>query len=398
MPIKVVRLMQCRSNNPNGVRETVGGLRTREVDMRFNRSANSLDLGITIATFVLVFGAANAAIGALAPGDCVDFEDLTPGTVYNVSNSFADSGVTVTAAPFQWSGGTWTSAGFTEVDTSNLAGGLGSDMEVNNITLEFDFGRPVEDLRFLFGEYGGNINLSINGDFRNALNLPALHGQIVGGTLVEVMNSPTGLGVVRITGTVNSFSVGGQELWIDDVCDSTISSDCVDFEDLPYPHSYSYGQFFVDSGAIIELGEFFWFPSGSTTAGSCNVDNSQISGGTGQDVNSNNINLDFDFGTTYVRLDLLYANLGGNINVRVNGALANVANMTDLHLTTLGGASIVVQPPLGNSGQLIVTGTISAFAIGGQELWIDHVCILRSSLFADGFESGNTNAWSLTVP
>jgi hypothetical protein len=366
--------------------------------MRFKWTAHSPDLGIAIATFVLVFGAANVATGALAPGDCVDFEDLTPGTVYNVTDSFADSGVTVTAAPFQWSGGTWTSAGFTDVDTGNLAGGLGSDMEVNNLTLEFAFGRSVEDLRFLFGEYGGNINLTINGDFKNESDFSVLHGQIVGGTLVEVLSSPTGFGVVRITGTVNSFSVGGQELWIDDVCDSTISSDCVDFEDLPYPHSYSYGQFFVDSGAIIELGEFFWFPTGSTTGGSCPVDNRQLSGGTDQDVNSNNINLDFDFGEPFVRLDLLYTDYGGNVNVRVNGALANVADIASLHMTTLGGASIVLQGPSGSTGQLIVTGDISTFAIGGQELWIDHVCILRSSLFADGFESGNTSAWSLTVP
>jgi hypothetical protein len=366
--------------------------------MRYERTEHAPDLGIAIATCVIVFAAASVATGALAPGDCVDFEGLTPATIYNVTDSFADSGVAVTAAPFQWSGGGWTSAGFTRVDTGNLSGGLGSDMEVNNITLEFDFGRPVVDLRFLFGEYGGNINLTINGDFRNESDFSVLHGQIVGGTLVEVLSSPTGLGVVRITGAVNSFSVGGQELWIDDVCDSTISSDCVDFEDLPYPHSYSYGQFFVDSGAIIELGEFFWLPSGSTTNGSCNVDNIQRAGGTGQDVNSNNINLDFDFGDTYLRLDLLYTDFGGNVNLRVNGVQANVNDLTALNLTTLGGAAIELQPPSGSSGQLTVTGNISAFAIGGQELWIDHVCVVRSSIFTDGFESGNTSAWSNTVP
>jgi len=366
--------------------------------MLYIRTARALDLRLTLATCVLVFGVTGVATGALAPGDCVDFEGLTPGTTYYVPNSFSDSGVTVTAAPFQWLGGTWTSGGFTQVDTANLSGGLGSDMEVNNITLQFDFGRPVKNLRFLFGEYGGNINLSINGDFKNETDFSVLHGQIVGGTLVEVLSSPTGFGVVRITGTVNSFSVGGQELWIDDVCDSTIDSDCVDFEDLPYPHSYSYGQFFVDSGAIIELGEFFWFPSGSTTAGSCNVDNLQRAGGTGQDVNSNNINLDFDFGDTLLRLDLLYTDFGGNANVRVNGVLANVADIATLHMTTLGGATIELQGPSGSSGQMIVTGNISDFEIGGQELWIDHVCVARESLFADDFETGNTGEWSLTVP
>jgi hypothetical protein len=360
--------------------------------------AHRLFFVITSAAAVLICGAANLAIGALAPGDCVDFESLTPPNAYMVTDSVFDSGVTLTFWPFQLISGDWISTGFAEVGTGNLASGFGNEMEIFNIILAIDFGRPVEGLGFLFGEYGGNINLTINGDFRNEPDFSALHGLIVGGTLVEVLSSPTGLGVVRITGPVNSFSVGGQELWIDDVCDSTTSSDCVDFEDLPYPHSYSYGQFFVDSGAIIELGEFFWFPTGSTTGGSCPVDNRQLSGGTDQDVNSNNINLDFDFGEPFVRLDLLYTDYGGNVNVRVNGALANFADIASLHMTTLGGASIVLQGPSGSTGQLIVTGDISTFAIGGQELWIDHVCILRSSLFADGFESGNTSAWSLTVP
>ena len=366
--------------------------------MRSNHGICSPQTFITIASIVFILSIAAPAIGTLAPGDCVDFESLTPGTVYNVSDSFADSGVIISAQPFQWAGGAWTSAGSSEVQILNLSGGTGLDLAVNNINLNFDFGRDVEGLRLLFGEYGGNINLTINGDFRNESNFPTLHGQIVGGTLVEVFMSPAGFGVIRITGVVSSFSVGGQELWIDDVCDSEPALDCVEFEDHPYPQSFSYGQFFIDSGVIIELGEFFWFPTGSTIAGSCNVDTFQISGGTGQDVNSNNINLKFDFGCMYGRLDLLYTNLGGNINVSVNGALANVGNMTDLHLTSLGGASIIIQPATGNTGHLIVSGSIGEFSVGGQELWIDHVCIFGRSLFVDGFEFGNTAAWSVTFP
>jgi len=46
-----------------------------------------------VATIVLVIGAAQPAVAVLGPDDCVDFEDLTPATVYNVGGSFADSGV-----------------------------------------------------------------------------------------------------------------------------------------------------------------------------------------------------------------------------------------------------------------------------------------------------------------
>jgi len=352
-----------------------------------------------VATIVLVIGAAQPAVAVLGPDDCVDFEDLTPATVYNVGGSFADSGVTVTMGDFQWSNGSWTSAGFTRVETSNLAGSLGNEMQVNNITLDFDFGRDVEDMSIRFAQLGGNINLTINGDFRNEFDLVDLDGQLIGGTLVKVFfDGTTEKGVVVITGVVASLAIGGQELWVDDVCENPPSADCVEFEEQPHPQSYSYGQFFVDSGVAIELGEFFWSGGGSATMGSCNIDNRQISGGTGQDANSDNITLHFDFGTWYERLDLLYTNLGGNINVWVNGAMANVENVTDLDSTMLGGATILVQPSTGNFGMLVVVGHIDSFGIGGQELWIDDVCISGRPLFSDDFELGNTNRWDQIVP
>ena len=142
-----------------------------------------------------------------------------------VTDSVFDSGVTLTFWPFQLTSGDWISTGFAEVGTGNLAGGFGNDMEIFNIVLAIDFGRPVEGLRFFFGEYGGNTNLTINGDFRNEEDFSLLHGQIVGGTMVEVLSLPGGLGILRIMGTVSSFPIGGQELAIDDVCDSTIFED-----------------------------------------------------------------------------------------------------------------------------------------------------------------------------
>ncbi len=51
-------------------RKSFGDPRFGEVDMRINRPAIPLDPGITIAIFVLLFAAANAAaIGGLAPDD-----------------------------------------------------------------------------------------------------------------------------------------------------------------------------------------------------------------------------------------------------------------------------------------------------------------------------------------
>jgi len=367
--------------------------------MRMGFHPPSLGLFAIIAPTILVLGIAGTAQAQLPPGGCVNFESLLPGTTYNVPATFSDSGVNISTGPFEWGNGTWTSTGFTQVDNSGLAGGAGNDMEVNNITLEVDFGRQVENLQVLFGEYGGNINLTINGDFRNVVRFSDLDGQWVGGTFVKAVYYPGDLGELRIWGDVQQFSIGGQELWIDDLCEIPPANDCIEFEELPPPpHSYFVGDSFVDSGVHVNLGEFFWFPSGSTVGGSCQVSDSLIANGSGQEVNSNNINLTFDFGSAYGHLSLLYTDLGGNNNLRINGVWANVADLNTLHMTTLGGAMIFVLPPGTNTGELVIEGAITDFAFGGQEVWLDRVCIADRILFSDDFESGDSSAWTNTVP
>ena len=164
---------------------------------------------VGVATAALWAGTASAA---LAPGGCVQFEDLLEGTRYEVPASFSSSGVTITTSAFQWSNGTWTPAGFVEVDDQGESGGTGLDMIVNNITLNFAFGRQVESLRMFYGEYGGNVNLTINGELRNVFDFDELDGQLVGGVMVEVNVSPGDFGVMIFSGTISSFSVGGPEL------------------------------------------------------------------------------------------------------------------------------------------------------------------------------------------
>jgi hypothetical protein len=353
---------------------------------------------VTVGVISLTALSIRPAAAELAPGDCVDFEGLTLATVYNVSDVFADSGVTMTAAQFQWSNGTWTSGGFAAVQDAGLAGGTGLDLQLNNITLNFDFGRPVEDLVLFFGEYGGNVNLTINGDFRNVIDLVDLDAQMVGGTYVEVAQSPPGFGVLVITGTVNSFSLGGQELWIDDVCDDVgPTGECIEFEDLAPGEQYDYGHFFADSGVGMLVGEFFWLPTGSTTAGHVVVDTANKAGGTGQDVHPNNVNIFFFHDGPLAKISLLYNDFGGNVNLMVNDELANTWDFVDLHNTIVGDATVSLDPPSGFSGTLTVTGFIESFAIGGQETWIDRVCSVPAEIFTDGFESGDTTAWSTTV-
>jgi hypothetical protein len=178
--------------------------------------------GYTAAASLPAAGAAsdsdNPNLCATTP-PCVGFESLTLGATYHVGDSFVDSGAVITAHPFVWSNGTPTSDGYAQVGNAGLAGGAGLEMQVNNINLEFDFGQPLVGLSLKFGEYGGNLNIEINGDFRNFQNFADIHGLVIGGVQVVVANGlGNDKGHLGLTGVIHDFSVGGQELWLDDVC------------------------------------------------------------------------------------------------------------------------------------------------------------------------------------
>jgi hypothetical protein len=335
---------------------------------------------------------------------CVGFESLSIGNTYAVGDVFTDSGATIEGKQFYHFGGAPAASGQATVGVQGAAGGMGREMWLNNIRLGFDFGPPLDELALRIGELGGTVNIEINGDLRYAVSdLPDLHGTSIGGATVLVLVHPgTGHGWLRVQGAITSFSIGGQELAIDEVCPN---GGCVDFETLPYPASYGVGSTFTDSGAQVQMQTFFWWdgnPNGGIpySGGSCVVDNQQRAGGSGLDVLPNNINMDFDFGTMYRSLRLLYADLGGNLNLRINGDFRNIGaplGFASLNGTTLGGATIMAAQAPDGLGVLEVRGYLSSFTIGGQELWIDDVCI-QEMLFGDGFESGNTTAWSVTQP
>ncbi|OEU73404.1 MAG: hypothetical protein BA869_02215, partial [Desulfuromonadales bacterium C00003107] len=181
--------------------------------------------------------------------ECVDFEDLSIGAMYYVGDAFTDSGAKITVQPFQWGDGQWTQGGFAEVGNAGDAGGAGNEVLVNNVNLGFDFGSPCGGLSLLFGEYGGNLNIEINGDFRNFEDFAGINGTVVGNVSVTVVNGPDDYrGRLELSGTINSFAIGGQELLIDHICpigdggcviptdDLYINSDttlCPGFYDIP---------------------------------------------------------------------------------------------------------------------------------------------------------------------
>jgi len=150
---------------------------------------------------------------------CVEFEGLTVGTEYHYGDTFSEGTTKMELIGFYWSGATTpTTNGHMTVDGQGLAGGSGNDVNLNNISLSFDFCCNPSGLTLKFGEYGGNINLKINGQLENKEDFFVLNGSTVAGVSVTVTDLGGGKGTLKLDGKITSFAIGGQELWIDSIC------------------------------------------------------------------------------------------------------------------------------------------------------------------------------------
>lgn len=157
----------------------------------------------------------------------VNFESLITGNRYYVGDVFVESGVTMTVLPFQWDNGSWTYDGYAEVVCLGLAGDFGNEINLNNVNLGFHFGQSIGFAWLLFGEYGGNLNLEFNGEFKNFDNFADIDASSIGGVdIIAINGDGNDKGIFKMSGEMAAFAfqekdfhfiLGGQELWIDQV-------------------------------------------------------------------------------------------------------------------------------------------------------------------------------------
>ncbi|MDY6834936.1 MAG: hypothetical protein SVY53_09090 [Chloroflexota bacterium] len=146
------------------------------------------------------------------------FEDLHLGTQYAVGAIFASSGIPIEVKPFQQSNNQWTELGHSIVGNSQKANGSGNELNINNVNLDFDLCAPATYLTLQFGEYGGNLNIEINGEFRNITNFDEINGDTIGDVDVTVANGHgNDNGTLTLIGYIQQFAIGGQELYIDNI-------------------------------------------------------------------------------------------------------------------------------------------------------------------------------------
>jgi hypothetical protein len=161
---------------------------------------------------------------------------------------------------------------------------------------------------------------------------------------------------------------------------------CVDFEDLTLATQYHVGDTIYTSGAIITVEQF------QGHGNYAEVGNTGEAGGSGQEMGwINNVNLRFDFNGSCDGLSLLFGEYGGSLHIDINDDPRDFEDFHDIDGDIIGGVNVSVVNGFGqDKGSLTLSGTINqnSFAIGGQELVIDHVCLTSP------FE----HVYALTIP
>ncbi len=148
------------------------------------------------------------------------FEDLTLGASYGEPNSFFASGIEIQVGEFYLYGG-GTTSGEVSVGNGGLAGWFGNELEINNVNLHFllsDSGCTSCGVTLMFGYYGGDVDLGVNGEskeYQSIFDIPT--GENIGGASIKVVGDDTLGAMMIINGTIDMFSIGGQELAIDSV-------------------------------------------------------------------------------------------------------------------------------------------------------------------------------------
>lgn len=172
----------------------------------------TIKLIVSISHIILLTGCATS---------CLDFEDQSLGTRFNVGVTVTTSGTNIGVEQFKYGNGDLVSTGRAQIDNRNYARGSGLDLNARNVNLRPQHAYPVNEIEFNFAELGGNNNININGDFRNVRDLIDLNNINIGGTQVTVDAIQQGnnwYGNIIIEGNISDFSIGGQELWVDDYC------------------------------------------------------------------------------------------------------------------------------------------------------------------------------------
>lgn len=168
-------------------------------------------------------GFAVGCVAAAAHADAPRWEQVPVGTSYTCGDSAVVNAVLVKFKPLLECATGQTFCNTAQVVAGGLPCNIGNRLNLNNIQAEFNFAASsgIENgLLMRFGQFGGFMNISIN---RSPVfcftQMADLDGQTIAGVTMQVTNGiGNGCGGIEFTGFIERLSIGGQEFWIDGVC------------------------------------------------------------------------------------------------------------------------------------------------------------------------------------
>lgn len=161
---------------------------------------------------------------------CISFDDTPVGTYYVVSDTDIFANIEVRFQEFAWTGGSTTREGSAIVDdivpsisgSVISAGGSGHQLMVNNINVALRLPEGTTHVTLRYGDWGGNVNLGINGKFVNEETLSQIGISAIGGVdikVTETIGYYSRRGTIELTnGAIRTLVIGGQEFILDDIC------------------------------------------------------------------------------------------------------------------------------------------------------------------------------------
>lgn len=248
---------------------------------------------------------------------------------------------------------------------TNLAAGTYTVTDVVQSGWEKTFPLPLNSLSLNFGEFGGNLNLNLNGEFRNFGNFSELNGQTIGGVAITVANGlGNDAGTLQLAGTIKSLAIGGQELWLDNI--QTNGNDTA-FETLTPGLPFPVGTVLDDAGVSITVEPFTLDNGTPINTGFAEVETGGLAGGTGQELQVNNVNLRFDFSPNAPTNGIYAITVGADETVAgINFGNRNVSPV----LPTLSISDVSITE--GNSGFSTMVFTVNLSTASQQSITVNY--------------------------
>lgn len=308
---------------------------------------------------------------------CTGFEQLSPSSQLTPGKLFASGGIRGKAVGLIQPGGSRASGGSVDVNPGSFSGG-GREVVTKDAALRFRFPDGVSGVSFAYEDRGGRVSLRVNGDLYTQSDFAALNGATIGGNTVVVRSRSGGsaqTGFITVQGNVEELIVGGEGLAIDDVCFG-----CITFEDVPTGISIQQGRLIVTGGYVVEVKRFVTEDGGTLAGQGLGIGDSPVNKLRGGHKGfMGNVQAAPQLVSPADTITFRYQNRGGQIDLRVNGNMKVTSDgLPALDGQTVGGAEVRVQSSPSNAytgGIVTVVGKINDFAVGGQELFVDDVCI-----------------------